>query len=614
MLIGQVVPEGLAAMSPGPELARVLADLDSSLVPNEDIVDVLQARARQPAHDQAQMFDVMSEVICRSPFAGPLEIVREDCPGQYGADEVRAALCWTRRFADAETDLAYTLVHDLPQVQQALLAGLIDRGKAWVFAHHLADLTPEQTAAICAALLPIAPRLTTGQIAERIKRMILELDPAYYERRYRKAVRERMVVGYLSPDGTAVLSASGLPADEAAAAWERLDALARAARRDGHPGTLHQIRADLVLGLLDGSLNGLNRDEILQALLERFAGRVEPEAEERTGTLVPVGGHRRDSGSRPSSPSSGGTDDQRVGTEIRVPLSTLLELDDRAGELPGWGPIPAPAARRLVARQRRAQWRWVVVDDMGHLWAEGITRCRPTHLARKGPRGGIVELQVPASLLATLAADAEKYGPWAGVIADIAGRFEARLATQSEHPQAEHPRAERGPDGRGLLRADLDAHPDDRFPRAALRRHVQVRDRTCVHPGCRCSAVKADLDHTLDHVYGGATTQDDLSPLCRHHHMLKTEGGWRLEQPEPGRFVWCSPLGRVYPVRPEPILPPPPDQVTRDLDPGFDEPARDGDYTPDLTVRERAPPPREPDPGPSRPSGAGTGRDDPPPF
>ncbi|MBP2366255.1 HNH endonuclease signature motif containing protein [Pseudonocardia parietis] len=802
MVVGQVIPEGLAALLPGPELATTLAGLELTRVPNDDIGDVLVAQSRQLAHEQARMFATMAEVVCRRPFAGPLEVRRADTPELYGADEVRAALAWTRRAAESETDLAFVLVYALPQVQAALSQGHIDRGKARIFAQHLGDLPADQIAAICAAVLPHAPRLTTGQIAERIKRLVLELDPAYYERRYRKAIRDRQVVAYLCADGTAVLSASGLPADEAAAAWERLDALARAARHDGHPGTLDQVRADLVLGLLDGSLHGLDRAEILQALLERFAGHTdldtpssggpdtgtpgsgdagsgEPSSEEpgsgaamvgafgaaasgdpgsddpvagdpasseaesneptsgeptsgeaRSDVPVPEepesgnpgsdepevgesgsGGPGPDdpgldepgpgSGSYPGpggpepdgpdtggSPAGGGDLDTRdtredargdagrdaavtrlaavadpasapgppagtpgppvdapaspaaatgasasaeqdtperstpeenqqrdprpapsataaspsssLGVEVRVPLSTLLGLDDRAGELPGWGPIPADAARRIVARQRRAQWRWVIVDDHGHLLAEGITRHRPTPRDPSGPSGGVVELQIPEALLATLAATAAQYGRWAGVITDIAARYQL-------HRQQDE------------LWAELDADPTARFPSAPLRRHTEVRDRTCVHPGCRTSARRCDQDHTLDHGRGGTTTHDDLAPLCRHHHMLKTKGGWRLEQPEPGHFIWTSPLGRHYPVEPEPILPPPIRPVHRDPEPWFDHPAYDIDHEqPDLRRRERAPPgedhaPDAPAPGDTTPRGD-EARDDPPPF
>lgn len=340
-MVGRAVPEGLAATPPGPELARMLSAVDAVTVPNDDIVDVLEAWSRQLAYDQARLFEAMTEVICRRPFAAPLEIRREDHPDQYGADEVRAALCWTRRHAEGETHLAYTLTRVLPLVQQALLEGRIDRGRAWVFAHHLVDLSPEQITAVCAALLPFAPRLTTGQIAERIKRMILELDPAYAERRYRKGVRDRMVVAFLNADGTAVISARGLPADEAAAAWERIDAMARAARSDGHPGTLDQVRADVALGLWDGSLDGSDRAGVLQALLARFAGHAEPaqpDAGEPAGAM-PV---RQEPGARPG---------RRIRAQA-VPGSTPARATpDRPGESdPGLSHAAVRSHRRQKGR------------------------------------------------------------------------------------------------------------------------------------------------------------------------------------------------------------------------------------------------------------------------
>ncbi|MBP2365408.1 HNH endonuclease signature motif containing protein [Pseudonocardia parietis] len=710
MEIGQVVPEGLAAMLPGPDLAVMLAGLDLTLVPNDDIGDVLVAQSRQLAHEQARLFATMTEVVYRRPFAGPLEVRRGEVPELYGADEIRAALAWTRRAAESESDLAIVLVEQLPQVQTALWQGRIDRAKARVFAQHLAELPVDQSDAVCAAVLPHAPRLTTGQIAERIKRLILELDPAYHEHRYRKAIRDRQVVAYLSADGTAVITAGGLPADEAAAAWERLDALARAARHDGHPGTLDQVRADLVLGLLDGSLHGLDRAGILQALLERFAAHADPDTTGTSGTGTtgtgttgpgttgtgaepgttetgttgtdidrpaphepdpePGGPHPEPGGSDPEpggrdpepggrdpepggrdpepggpdpgGPPSGGRhaddrdtreteadsgtalaraaatadpagtpepptttppnrgDSAGVGVEVRVPLSTLLGLDDRAGELPGWGPVPAPTARRIVARQARAQWRWVVVDDHGHLLAEGITRHRPMPRDPGGPSGGVVELQIPETLLATLAATATRHGRWAAVITDIADRYR-------QHRQQTEPGA------------DLDADPTARFPSAPLRRHTEVRDRTCVGTGCRTSARRCDQDHTVDHSCGGTSTRDGLGPLCRHDHMLKTVGGWQLDQPEPGHFIWTSPLGRVYPRHPEPILPPPISRVHRDPDPWFDDPPPDtDDIDPDLRRRGRAPPQEHlapsQDAAPTDIAPDGDPRDDPPPF
>jgi hypothetical protein len=564
MVIGMAVPEGLAAIPPGPELATLLDALEVSTVPNDDIVDVLIAQSRQLAHEQARMFAALTEVIHRRPFAGPSEIRRSDVPEPYGADEVRAALAWSRRGADTETDLAYALVCHLPLVQAALLAGRIDRGKAWAFARHLSDLTPAQIEVVCQAVLPAAGRLTPGQIGERLKRLILEIDPGYYERRYRRAVHDRQIVGYLAADGTATVSLTGLPAEDAAAALDRIDSLARACRRAGHPATLDQLRADIALGLLDGTLHTLTRAQIIDALLTRpsggYPGTAHPHpARARTAATsasTNTPGRSLSAPTPTTSPAARSSPpvakDHRVGIEIRVALSTLLGHDERAGEIPGWGPVTAATARATVTRQRRAAWRWAVLDSDGRLLTEGITRRRPSHLPTTGPRGGIVELHIPESTLTDIAVDPAACGDWAAVIADIA----------QQHQQRDT----------GAHLRNLDAHPRDRFPRAGLRRHVQIRDRTCTFPGCRTPAHRADLDHTRDHAEGGTTTADDLSPGCRHDHMLKTEGGWQLDQPEPGVFRWTSPLGRTYPVRSEPLQPPPLDPLPREKDPRPDLP------------------------------------------
>ncbi len=103
--------------------------------------------------------------------------------------------------------------------------------------------------------------------------------------------------------------------------------------------------------------------------------------------------------------------------------------------------------------------------------------------------------------------------------------------------------------------AALDADPAARLPNAGLRRHVQMRDRTCVAPGCRRPAHKSDVDHTRDHARGGPTVQANVGPLCLQHHMMKHHDGWTLTQPEPGHFHWRSPLGQQYRTRGEPIAP-----------------------------------------------------------
>ena len=249
----------------------------------------------------------------------------------------------------------------------------------------------------------------------------------------------------------------------------------------------------------------------------------------------------------------------RVGVELRVGLSTLLGHDRHPGDIPGWGTVTAETARALAAAQHRAEWRYALTDQEGRLVLGGITRRRPrapegngrgsgpgvglpaTGQEREPIRGGIVELHIPSTLLAELAAHPETCGPWASMIDDIATQYHASVTN--------------APDGAGGTGGQ---DPSARFAGAVLRRHIQIRDRTCVYPGCRCSARHADLDHTVDHGHGGATTEANSGPLCRHDHRLKHEGGWRLRQPEPGHFVWISPLSRSTtpgPNRSPPIYP-----------------------------------------------------------
>jgi hypothetical protein len=85
-----------------------------------------------------------------------------------------------------------------------------------------------------------------------------------------------------------------------------------------------------------------------------------------------------------------------------------------------------------------------------------------------------------------------------------------------------------------------------RFPSPPLRRWITARDTTCRAPGCTAPARSSDIDHTKDHAEGGRTRHDNLGLVCRHHHRLKHEGGFELDQPMPGTFVWTSPSGKSY--------------------------------------------------------------------
>ncbi|WP_156935275.1 HNH endonuclease signature motif containing protein [Pseudonocardia spinosispora] len=506
MAAAGVVPEGLASMAPGPELAAALARIDRSSVSNGDLVEVLKARYRLQAHVAAQLAADIAALGGRDPEADPREIALVAEPGRYMADELRVALSWTRRKSDAELDFSWLLLSRLPLVFDALDSGLIDLPKARIFATYLADLPDAQRTEICQAVLPKTPPWTTGKLAAYLRKLVIGSDPDRAQDLYEKAFERRSVVGYLNEDSTATLSASGIAPEDMAAACTRVNALARAIKQAGYPARVDQIRADVFCGLLDGTLHGLDRAGIVAYFLGQS----------------PAG--------------------KPQGIEIRAELATLLDLSDRPGELPGWGPILAANTRRTVLQQRGGSWTFAVCDDHGYLLVPGVLRSRPTHATHERA-GGAVELQLTATLLAQLAQNPPP--GWERVIADIATQCAA-------WPQA---------------RTMINSRPGHRFPAAALRLYSQIRDRNCLGPGCRRPARESEFDHTIDFHHGGPTTDTNGGQLCAHDHDLKTRGRWRLQQPTPGQFRWTSPFGQTHRTRGDPIITPPPSTPSDDPPP-----------------------------------------------
>lgn len=79
-----------------------------------------------------------------------------------------------------------------------------------------------------------------------------------------------------------------------------------------------------------------------------------------------------------------------------------------------------------------------------------------------------------------------------------------------------------------------------------IRDHVIARDPQCVFPWCTRNARRCDLDHVTPHGGGGPTATDNVAPLCRRHHRLKTHGGWTYTVIDPGAYAWRSPHGLTY--------------------------------------------------------------------
>jgi hypothetical protein len=85
----------------------------------------------------------------------------------------------------------------------------------------------------------------------------------------------------------------------------------------------------------------------------------------------------------------------------------------------------------------------------------------------------------------------------------------------------------------------------------ATRAFLVARDATCRFPHCRRAAVTCDVDHVRAWESGGRTDRDNLVPLCRRHHLLKTHASWSIRQRRAdGVVLWSGPDGRQYASQP----------------------------------------------------------------
>jgi hypothetical protein len=90
-----------------------------------------------------------------------------------------------------------------------------------------------------------------------------------------------------------------------------------------------------------------------------------------------------------------------------------------------------------------------------------------------------------------------------------------------------------------------------RFPER-LREAVQLRNPVDIFPYATNTSRRRDIDHTIPYQppdHGGPPAQtrlDNLGPMTRFHHRVKTHSRWQVRQPFPGVYLWRSPHGRHH--------------------------------------------------------------------
>ncbi|WP_246855293.1 HNH endonuclease signature motif containing protein [Cellulomonas sp. Y8] len=458
----------------------------------------------------------------------------------------------------------------LGATREALEVGHLDAGKAQVLTAGLADLSFQVAHAVEDAVLPDADQCSVAELRQRVEREIRLVDPeGAAARRERARCTRRVSHPRPQPDGIASMWLV-LDAADALRVDGVLTHAAKTAKALGDDRTLDQLRADglrdLVVGDVpasDGpafevrlspglpvppeprrSWNGATMTDRDGALLTR---PVEPIP---IATLIPLG----DSGAH----SVPGSDDPRVlagppatstetATETKTAPATATKTGTGAAVpgaptdavAPGAPSETAAPGAPTDASAPAAAPSTVATTPAPAPARRGCTRC-------SGRPGAEVRITIPASTLLGLddqPAHLDGHGPIDAVQARalaIGGVWQ-RVVTDP------------------LTARVLDVGRERYRPSAALAELVRARDGTCAAPGCRVPACACELDHTQEfHPQPGGdpdaplgrTDADNLGPVCHRHHRLKTDGGFRLRQIEPGLYEWITPTGHRYLTRP----------------------------------------------------------------
>ena len=203
-----MLPQGLDKMTPGPELAAVLAGLDWEKLSEFDQIVALKAWGRMVSWCQANVYEGMAAV---HQTIADLEVKDdEDLDFAFGCtvSELAAALHLTSRAAHGELGFALELKNRLSRVAGMLRTGDLDVRRVWVFYFGIGHLTDDRTAEVVDQVAERAAGLTGGQLRALLKKLCFEANPDDAAQRYENALDGRRLVAEGTDPGTVNLFGS----------------------------------------------------------------------------------------------------------------------------------------------------------------------------------------------------------------------------------------------------------------------------------------------------------------------------------------------------------------------------------------------------------------------
>jgi hypothetical protein len=329
---------------------------------------------------KAQVVQVLAAAtsLLNGPPSSPYEATAQE---RSLVAEVGCALVIGDRAAGALLAESHALTTSLPRTLAALQGGSISWAHAREMVNQTVDLDRAGAAALEAHFLdPDTPRpVNAAAIGEmpayrfkaKARTWRERHHPESIEKRHAKGVTDRRVECRPDQDGMAWLSAC-LPAHQAMAGWNRLNALARAAQGPDESRTLTQIRAD----------------EFAEAILTSGTGRGNGDSSSLhagNSDWVSTGngdGLGTNDGAGAGMGPAGLSSAVRAQVLVTVPIVALMGVTDEPAMLDGFGPIPPTMARDLVANGADSFHRVLVDPRDGAPLEIGRTSYRVTKAMR----------------------------------------------------------------------------------------------------------------------------------------------------------------------------------------------------------------------------------------
>src|SRR5690348_13067152 len=317
---------------------------------DDEVAGAIAAWDRVEAYAAARKHAAVAEFIRRrprpgSPLEGPAQL--PDAWDESITAEVAGVLAESRHAADAMLDLAYDIEVNLPGTKAAFYDGVLQQSKVAIIVRATAVLDPAEARAAERLVLDRAGRLTPGALRAAVARAGVEVAPGKARQRGGGGGKFGGGERWAEDSGNAALAGRELPPDEVFAVEQRIAWWAGELKKAGLDGGTDEIRARALLDLLLGVDSRPGHSSA--AAPGGFAGRV----------------------------------------TLTMPLTNLLDLADRPGEIPGIGPIDPWLARDLAAAAARnptTTWCVTVTDGQGHAVGHGCARPEPKrHRKRAGP-------------------------------------------------------------------------------------------------------------------------------------------------------------------------------------------------------------------------------------